>query len=253
MNWPMTVATLKAAWLYAHSFNLYGDAGNIRALVYRARLRGIELVVRTFERGESLDSFDPDIVYAGGAQDEDQARVAEDLLVKGKDLRRLLDSGAVGLFVCGAYQLIGDLYVTSSGRHLKGLGLVDAWTISGERRIIGDAIVASAHEGVGTLIGFENHAGRTYLGSAASPLGRVHYGRGNNGTDGTEGIMQGTAIGTYLHGPLLPKNPQLTDHILRLALHRHNVGLPGVALDDTVEFHARNRILRRYVKTRFMT
>lgn len=197
--------------------NIYGDRGNILALRERCRRRGIETTVLELDRGEPIEPGRCDLFFWGGGQDREQVAAAHDLQgEKGEVLRSEIERGVPLLAVCGGYQLLGHFYRPHDGPELRGLGVFDAWTIAGSRRMIGN-IVVDARE-FGELVGFENHSGRTYLGPSAEPLGRVRYGYGNNGEDGTEGCRYRNAIGTYLHGPVLPKNPQLADTLIAWAL-----------------------------------
>jgi CobQ-like glutamine amidotransferase family enzyme len=219
--------------------NLYGDRGNMLALVRRSHARGIDVEVVELGPGEKIPSEGFDLLFAGGAQDREQRRVAEDLRsTKGEAIREAVEQGSVVLAVCGAYQLFGRSYRESAGEQLEGLGLFDIWTEhpgADAKRLIGN--VVAEWEG-GTLVGFENHGGRTYLADGAEPLARVRSGSGNNGRDRTEGARYKHAFGTYLHGSLLPKNPRFTDHLLQLALRRTHGDVELEPLDDTLENNA---------------
>lgn len=236
---------LRLAHLYPRLMNLYGDRGNILCLCRRCEARDIELVVEELDLGEPLDPTAYDLIFIGGGQDREQRRIAEDLAAaKGEALRRAAEDGVAMLAVCGGYQLFGSYYRTAAGDDLPGIAVLDAWTAhpgEGARRCIGD--VAARWEG-GTLVGFENHGGRTYLGSGTRPLARVERGFGNNGGDGTEGAVYRNVYGTYLHGALLPKNPRFTDHILRLALERRYGRVELAPLDDSIEEAAHAAALR---------
>lgn len=236
---------LRLAHLYPRLMNLYGDRGNILCLRRRCEAREIELAVEELGLDDPLDPAAYDLIFIGGGQDREQRRIAEDLAAaKGEALRRAAEDGVAMLAVCGGYQLFGSYYRTAAGDDLPGAAVLDAWTIhpgEGARRCIGD--VAARWEG-GTLVGFENHGGRTYLGPGARPLARVERGFGNNGGDGTEGAVYRNVYGTYLHGALLPKNPGFTDHILRLALARRHGQVELAPLDDGVEEAAHATALR---------
>jgi hypothetical protein len=236
---------LRIAHLYPRLMNIYGDRGNVLCLVRRCRERGIEVQVTELGPGERLDPAAHDLVFIGGAQDREQRRVADDLRdVKGAALREAVEAGAVVLAVCGGYQLFGNYYREASGAELPGLGLFDLWTEHpgpGAPRLIGN-VVAEWDET--TLVGFENHGGRTYLGPGARPLARVRSGFGNNGRDGTEGARYKNAFGTYLHGSLLPKNPRFADHLIALALARASGPVALAPLDDAVEERAHAAALR---------
>jgi CobQ-like glutamine amidotransferase family enzyme len=208
--------------LYPDYLNIYADRGNIAVLAARAAWRGIELEYRTVTLGEPLRPGEHDLVYVGGGQDREQALIAPDLARRAGELREAVEGGAAVLAVCGGYQLLGRFYRDRSGAELPGVGLFDLHTVAGERRMIGDVLLECELEPGErrTLAGFENHAGRTILGEDAEPLGRVVSGFGNDGESGFEGCRLGRAIGTYLHGPLLPRNPWLADWLLAQALAR---------------------------------
>jgi CobQ-like glutamine amidotransferase family enzyme len=242
-------------YLYGSLMNLYGDRGNILTLVDRCRRRGIECQVVPVGLGEPIPVEECDLYFFGGGQDLEQARVAADLVGSGGSkaarLRQALEAGAVALCVCGGYQLLGHYYRPHGQPELPGAGIVDCWTVAGDTRFIGNAVAAcdlswagrpSMDGRLSTLVGFENHSGCTYLGPAAQPLGRVHVGAGNNGRDGTEGAVcqvgHGWAVGTYLHGPILPKNPHLADVLICLALRRSHGDVDLAPLDDTEEVRA---------------
>jgi CobQ-like glutamine amidotransferase family enzyme len=237
---------LRIAHLYADEMNIYGDRGNILTLQKRAEWRGIPVEVTAVGRGSPPDLGQFDLLFWGGGQDRDQRLVFEDLSVhKADGIRAAVDRGAVVLAVCGGYQLLGQYYVTADGQKLPGLGLLDLHTIPGPRRNIGNVLVDASGLGITptTLVGFENHSGKTYLGSGLQPLGRVLRGTGNNGEDGTEGVAAGNVFGTYLHGSLLPKNPQLADLLLVRAL-----GRALDPLDDTVERTAHDLVAGRLAR-----
>ena len=226
----MGQTTIRLGHLYPREMSIYGDRGNIISLLDRSRRRGIRLEVVEIGRGVG-DGSDIDIFFMGGGQDQDQDLVAADLAgPKRAAVKAAIDGGAVLLAVCGGYQFLGSHYTTVDGTRLPGLGLVDLRTEAGPERAIGNVLIETSGLDLAppTLVGFENHAGRTFLGAGLKPLGRCVAGHGNNGDDGLEGVVSGTVFGTYLHGSLLPKNPHLADHLLQLALsHRH----PGATLE----------------------
>src|SRR2546423_2857782 len=206
--------------------NIYGDRGNILTLQKRAEWRGIPVVIEAIGRGPAPDLSDVDLVFWGGGQDRDRELVFKDAAEhKVGHIRRGMDGGAVVLAVCGGYQLLGESYVTADGKKLPGLGLVALHTVPGPRRNIGNIVIETSQLGLTppTLVGFENHSGKTYLGPGLQPLGRVLRGAGNNGEDGFEGGASGNVFGTYLHGSLLPKNPHLADLLLLRALQRKGI------------------------------
>jgi lipid II isoglutaminyl synthase (glutamine-hydrolysing) len=213
--------------LYPDYLNIYADRGNIAVLSRRASWRGHELEVRSVSVGEAVDPGVHDLLYIGGGQDREQALVAQDLLAKAAGVRESVAEGAAVLAVCGGYQLLGRTYRDFHGADLPGIGLFPFDTVAGDTRMIGDVLLECELEpGVRrTLAGFENHAGRTRLDPGAEPLGRVIAGFGNDGESGWEGCRVGRAIGTYLHGPLLPRNPWLADWLLAQAL-AHRLGDP---------------------------
>ncbi len=235
---------LTIGFLYGRLMNIYGDRGNVATLVRRAGWRGIEVDAVTLNAGEPIDPDLCDIYVFGGGQDKEQFVVADDLASgNGERLKEAVEGGAVVLGVCGGYQLLGHYYKPHGHEELRGLGLIDAYTVAGDTRHIGNIALAGPF---GELVGFENHSGRTYLGSGARPLGAVTKGSGNNGEDGTEGAYTGRVYGTYMHGPLLPKNPALADRLLSEALERRHSGpvtLPP--LDDTLECSAHTSALSR--------
>ena len=206
--------------LYPDYLNIYADRGNMAVLARRAAWRGHELVVRSLSVGDSVPRAEVDLFYVGGGQDREQALVAPDLAAKGEQLRREVADGAVVLAVCGGYQLLGRFYRDRDGAELPGVGLFPHHTVAGERRMIGDILIECelVPGERRTLAGFENHAGRTRLDETAEPLGRVIAGFGNDGGSGYEGCRVERAIGTYLHGPLLPRNTWLADWLLAQAV-----------------------------------
>jgi CobQ-like glutamine amidotransferase family enzyme len=237
---------LRIAHLYADEMNIYGDRGNILTLRKRAEWRGIEVDVTAIGRGSAAELDPFDLLFWGGGQDRDQQLVFADLTTNKADgIRAAVARGAVVLAVCGGYQLLGNYYVTAEGQKLPGLGLLDTYTVPGPRRNIGNVLIDADRLGITppTLVGFENHSGKTYLGPGLQPLGRVIRGTGNNGEDGTEGVAAGNVFGTYLHGSLLPKNPQLADLLLARAL-----GETLAPLDSTVELAAHALVAARVLR-----
>jgi len=229
---------LRAVALYPEQMNIYADRGNILFLRRRCEWRGIDFSYAALGAGEPLDPAAYDLIYVGGGQDRDQRIVAEDMVAsKRVGLAEAVEDGAVVLAVCGGYQLLGHSYELADER-IPGLGLADLETVRppGPRLIGNIEIEVDLGDGPRELAGFENHGGRTYLGDGAEPLGRVVRGHGNNGRDGFEGVRRANMIGTYLHGPLLPKNAWLADRLIQLALARRHGGEPELApLDDALE------------------
>ncbi len=232
---------LRICHLYPDLLNLYGDRGNIATLARRAGWRGIDVRVVEARLGDQIDPAASDLYFIGGGEDRQQRLAAPDLCrVKGAALREAAQSGAAVLAVCGGYQLIGHDYRPADGPDLEGLGLLDLHTVHpgpGARRLIGNIVIHEAQSGQ-MLVGFENHGGRTHLGSGAHPLGTVVAGFGNNGEDRTEGAVWRHVYGTYLHGPLLPKNPWLADLLIGHALRRRYGEVTLAPLADEEEHRA---------------
>jgi len=231
---PAAGTVIEAVHLYPTTMNTYGDRGNVAALTRRAALRGLAMSWHALELGDEPPAR-CDLVFVGGGQDRVQHAAAADLARLKPWLSGVIDDGGVVFAVCAGLQLLGRRYVAADGSELTGLGLVDLETLAarpGEWRLLGN-VVAEVHDLPGRsdgesdrprlLVGFENHGGRTFLG-AARPLGHVRLGFGNNGRDGGEGVAAGRVIATYLHGPVLPKNAWLTDHLLALALEHAGGG-----------------------------
>jgi len=234
-------------WLYPDLMNIYGDRGNILTLLRRAEWHGFEASVVELGRGAATQMGEVDVFFFGGGQDREQALIYDDLReFKQASLQQAVESGAQVLAVCGGYQLLGHYYQTGDGERYDGIGLIDVRTEAGKKRFIGDVVVLSAIDGLtpSTLVGFENHSGRTFLGPNARPLGKVLKGHGNNGSDHQEGCVQGGVIGTYMHGSLLPKNPHLADHLIAGALRRRGGGALS-HLDDSAELAAHGWVLQR--------
>jgi hypothetical protein len=251
MNYKLTLAHL-----YPEQMNIYGDRGNVIALQQRCAWRGIELHVTPLGVGDAIDWMACDLAFFGGGQDSGQALIAEDFLHRhGENLARAIEDGLALLAICGGYQLLGHYFLTHTGEKLPGVGVFDIHTVGGKKRLIGNIVVeanlteAGAPASKTRLVGFENHSGRTYHGPRVRRLGRVLQGHGDNGEDGCGGAIFRNSIGCYLHGSLLPKNPQLADHLLLLALRRRygsNVTLPP--LDDTLELQAQHTMVTRLLR-----
>jgi len=244
-----SVLTLRVAHLYPRLMNIYGDRGNIMCLRRRCEVRGIGFELTELGPGDRLDPQAYDLIFAGGAQDREQRGVVDDLLrIKADAIREAVESDVVLLAVCGAYQLFGRFYRESSGAELPGAGIFDLYTEHpGERvpRCIGNVVVEwQSPSGPQTVVGFENHGGRTFLGEGVRPFARVRSGNGNNGRDGTEGAIYRNAYGTYIHGSLLPKNPALADHLIANALRRRFGEITLSPIDDRAEQRAHAAALR---------
>jgi CobQ-like glutamine amidotransferase family enzyme len=224
------------AHLYRRRMNIYGDTGNVTALRRRLEWRGVEVRVVSVDEGDRFDLEEADIVVAGGGEDSSQLAIADDLVARGEAVHRAVGAGVVFLTVCGTYQLFGRRFVTSEGSEIPGIGVFAAETIGGGTRMIGNVVVDSPW---GSLVGFENHSGRTRLDPGQASLGRVRRGFGNDDASGVEGAVVGNCFGTYLHGSVLPKNPSFADELIRRALHRRTGRDVELApLDDAVEERA---------------
>lgn len=247
------MTSVRLGHLYPGEMNIYADRGNIAVLERRLGWRGMELEVTEIGIGDRIAPGAHDLFYLGGGQDRDQAVVAEDLATtKAQALLSAVADGAAGLCVCGGFQLAGHGYTGTDGSRMPGVGILDLDTVAGPTRLIGNLVIEAELEGERrTVVGFENHAGRTRLGPGSRPLGRVLHGHGNNGEDGLEGGVTGRVIGTYLHGPLLPKNPWLADTLIAWALE-HRTGAPAhlEPLDDAMEDAAHAAAIARATRRR---
>ncbi len=257
-------------YLYHDLMNIYGDTGNIIVLQKRAEWRGIEVNVINISLGAKLNhpsgGMPPDIYFFGGGQDQAQELVAQDLATsnKGKFIRSEVERGVPLLSICGGYQLLGEYYQPHKGPKLQGVGLFPAYTVAGNKRMIGNIMIKSSvlnrqssdnlkadNEVIlktdSFLVGFENHSGKTYLKEGAQPLGKVNKGFGNNGEDQTEGCFYKNAIGCYMHGSLLPKNPVLADWLLQKALEtKYKQEVILAPLDDKLENQAHDATIQKF-------
>ena len=251
----MAINGLRLVYLYSSLMNIYGDLGNVRCLVQRCRWRGIDLVVDEVGVRQPYDFARADLLFMGGAQDRQQKLVAVDLVEeKGPALRQAVEDGLPGLIVCGGYQLFGRYYRPAEGPDVPGLGVFGMHTVhpgAHAARCIGNIALrwTGNHPAnlSSTLVGFENHGGRTYLEEGTAALGRVLVGGGNNHEDGGEGAVAHNLYGTYLHGSLLPKNPHLADHLIALAVRRRHgdSAVRLAALDDELERRAHDSVAHR--------
>ena len=248
---PKTDApTLTIAHLYPELLNLYGDSGNILVLKKRMEWRGITADVREVHVGDTPSFADVDIAFISGGSDREQKIVCDFLLQQKDELKAYVEDGGVLGAVCGGYQLLGESYLMGEER-VPGLELVDLYTDRGTPRIIGNIAIKSdicEHP----IVGYENHGGRTHLGSGVKPLGEVLYGQGNDGITGFEGCLWKNVLGTYIHGPLLPKNPGVADWFISRALER-KYGRGAIAiepLDDTEELAANKVMFDRMMASR---
>ncbi|GAA1348251.1 glutamine amidotransferase [Falsarthrobacter nasiphocae] len=233
---------LRIVQLYPDDMNIYGDWGNTLTLARRAAWHGYSPEIVDYNVGDAFPE-DADVIVGGGGQDSGQFKIIDDLARIADRLTGLAADGSPMLVICGMYQLFGHEFETLSGRVLPGLGILDLTTKGTDERLIGNVVTES--DEFGRIVGYENHSGKTVLGSGAEPLGRVVVGAGNNGEDETEGARHANVLGTYLHGSLLPKNPALADCLLRTAAERrHGEFVPG-ALDDSLEERARRSAEKR--------
>jgi len=242
---------LNIGWLYPELMSTYSDRGNIICLTKRCNWRGIKTEIINIDKN-SKSFGNIDLLFGGGAQDRQQEIVTRDLIIKQKIINNLIENGLPGLFTCGSYQLMGHYYEPSLGKRIQGLGILDIVTIHpglDTPRFIGNIIAEILTPDLkgSILIGFENHGGRTTLGKNAKPLAKVIKGYGNNGADGFEGAVFKNIIGTYFHGPVLPKNPRLADHLIKLALEKKYKKLIELSkLDDSLENIAHDIIMNKY-------
>ena len=219
--------TVRIAHLYPREMSLYGDTGNIIAVRKRLQWRGHDSVVAAVEAGEDFDFSTVDMIIGGGGPDSGQAHIAADLVERGNDIKAALAAGVPALVVCGLYQLFGRSFTTNDGVVIPGIGVFDAVTVATRRRIVGDVELSTRF---GRMVGFENHSGMTRLAPTQEPFGRVVSGRGPAGRRRQDGAVSGAAIGTYLHGPVLPRNPLLADFLIDKALVCHGAGSPMAPL-----------------------
>lgn len=232
---------LKICHLYPDVLNLYGDRGNVLCMKKRLEWRGIDCSVTELPLGHRANFSDFDLFFIGGGQDFEQTLLLEDLATgKAKDLIAAAEDGKTVLGICGGYQLLGHYYETAAGERCDFLGLADFYTVGAATRMIGNFSFDCEGQ---TVVGFENHSGKTWLAEGLCPLGRVISGNGNNGEDGTEGLRYKNVFGTYSHGPILPKNPSLCDKILMTALMRKYGECELMPLNDLSEIAAHKSAL----------
>ena len=241
---------LKICHLYPDILNLYGDWGNIICMEERMQWRGIETEVTGISVGDALDYEAYDLFFIGGGQDFEQGVLLKDLAAgKAQQIRAAVEDEKVFLAICGGYQMLGAYYKTWDGQQCDFIGALDLYTVGHKERMIGNYMfqLDDSDEGL-TVVGFENHSGKTFLGSKVRPMGKVLSGNGNNGQDGTEGARYKNVFASYSHGSLLPKNPKLADLILKTALLRKYPNLTLEALDDTFENNAHQYMEQRLKK-----
>lgn len=221
--------------LFPDRLNLYGDRGNVIALQKRCEWRGIHLIIVDIKTTNDMNLSSVDIIFIGGGSDREQGLITTELLKIKKDFKLGIEDGISCLAICGGYQLLGSYYMTSVGTKHMGMEICDFHSTAQKDRQVGNILIESKE--FGSVVGFENHSGRTY--HSYKPLGKVIKGYGNNGEDGTEGLIYHNVIGTYLHGPILPKNPSITDHIIAAALERKYGKKELIELDDSQEYEAK--------------
>ncbi|MFA7657815.1 MAG: hypothetical protein WCY19_00105 [Candidatus Gastranaerophilaceae bacterium] len=237
---------LSLAHLYPELLNIYGDFGNVLTIKNRCEWRNIEVEITQINIGDKIDPEKFDFYFIGGGQDKQQIEVARELQLQKDNLHASMNSGAVFLGICGGYQLFGNYYQPHNGARLMGIGLLDAYTLAGERRFIGNVTAKTDFTMPRTLVGFENHSGLTYIKGETKPLATVEIGAGNNGEDKTEGARFKNVFGTYLHGSFLPKNPHFADFLIKLALekrYKDNIELPK--LNDELELQAHMALINK--------
>jgi CobQ-like glutamine amidotransferase family enzyme len=246
-NYALTIG-----WLYPELMSTYGDRGNIIVLQKRCEWRGIDTEVKKLDVGfDQRLLANCQLLFMGGAQDTQQTIVEKDLRQKSSILKRMIEDETPTLLICGAYQMFGNYYKEADGTKLPGLEILDLYTENpGKKRLIGnisaEPLFPISHSPFATLVGFENHGGRTYLGKNVQPLGKVVKGFGNNGKDSTEGAQYKNTFGTYLHGPILPKNPKFADLLIKLALEKkYKTEVQLKILDDKMETNAREAVLKK--------
>lgn len=234
--------TISIAHLYPKLLNLYGDLGNVITLTKRCQWRGITVEFENINIGDKIGNHD--LYFIGGGQDKQQEDVAAELYSHKNELLSQRDDGAVFLGICGGYQLFGHYYQPHGKDKLNGISLMDAYTVAGNKRFIGNVTVETDFLEPKTLVGFENHSGLTYLQGDTKPLGKSFVGNGNNGKDGHEGGRYKNVFGTYLHGSLLPKNPHFADYLIALALEkRYGEKIELKPLDDFIELDTHNSLV----------
>ncbi len=253
--------SLTIGWLYPELMSTYGDRGNIFVLQKRCEWRGIDvtiLLINSETTNQELSTIN--LIFGGGAQDREQEIVMKDLFKKKAAITQLIENNIPALFVCGSPQLMGKYYEPSAGNRIEGLGIFDMETKHPgplDDRLIGNIVArinwnhlnhksSIINHQSKYIVGFENHGGRTTLGPNAKPFASVVVGNGNNGQDGTEGVIYKNAIGCYFHGPLLPKNPHIADHLIATALQvKYHNDIELTPLDDELEIQAQNSIVKK--------
>lgn len=234
--------SLKIVQLYPRDMNIYGDWGNTLSLSRRAITHGFDVEIVDYNPGDTFPQ-DADILVGGGGQDSGQSVIQDDLQALAPTLRDMAEEGTPMLVICGLYQLFGKEFRTIGGEVLQGIGIIDAVTVGGEERLIGNIVQES--DELGTIVGFENHSGLTTLGTGVQPFAKVTKGEGNNLTDEFEGARVHNVIGTYLHGSLLPKNPKVSDFLIQKAAEKKYGSFEPATIDDTLVEKARESAMSR--------
>ena len=250
---------LTIGWVYPDLMSTYGDRGNIEVLLKRCQRREIDISIERINIDSEIDKLNScNLIFMGGEQDRQQKLVGKDFIsVKGPIIKKLLDKGIPALFVCAAYQFVGHYYQPYQGEKIMGAGIFDLYTEhlgDQAKRLVGNVVAEIIPNTEFTIfnkskmiVGFENHGGRTYLGKGLRPFAKVIKGYGNNGEDGEEGAIYKNAIGSYFHGPILPKNPHIADWLIKKALIvKYQKEIEFKPLDDTLEWQAHNFILKRF-------
>ncbi len=237
---------LTIAHLYPKLLNIYGDFGNVLTLKRRCESRNIDCEIVSINVGDEIDIENNDIYFIGGGQDKQQIEVSQELQKRKAELIQAAKNGRVFLAICGGYQLLGKYYQPHEGEKLLGIGLLDAYTVAGDKRFIGNVTAEVDFLEPKTLVGFENHAGLTYLEEGTVSIAKVVVGNGNNSKDGGEGGRKNNVFGTYLHGSVLPKNPHFADYLIKTALQvKYGRDIELKMLDDTIEMNAHNDLINK--------
>lgn len=239
---------LSIAHLYPNLLNIYGDRGNILTIKRRCQWRDIDVEITEIDIDDDINPDKYDFYFIGGGQDQQQIAVAKRLQQVSTQIHEAVNTGAVILAICGGYQLLGHYYQPFDGDKLMGISVIDAYTVAGNTRFIGNVTIElNDHFQLEpkTLVGFENHSGLTYLGEGVKPIGKTIVGNGNNGKDNEEGAVYKHVYGTYLHGSLLPKNPHFADLLITQALSRKHSNIKLDPIDDSIELAAHNNAINK--------
>ncbi len=237
----MALGVIKILHLYPNELNLYGDSGNVLCLYYRLKKRGFNAEIVKAGKGDKIPDFD--ILFIGGGQDREISIIEKDLKRKSDAISYYIESGKTVLAICGGYQLLGEYFKTNDNRVIRLSGALPFYTEGSKKRMIGNIVMSTPF---GKIVGFENHSGRTHLSEELNPLGSIIMGYGNNGSDGKEGLLYKNTFCTYLHGPVLPKNPKFADEILRRSVPQ----IDHYPLDDNLETLCHNSLIARFSRLR---